>query len=181
MKTKQENPGFPHRKRAKFNADRCLSTSEHLRNHHTHTHAHIHTHTTYMTSSMVFDALLALVAMPMTDAMVVRAPARPITHAHAPAAAAETAGAAAHFSTAVERPARLADAAVPLLGHFHGVLCSGGRLRPLGGYATCLLDHATLLAKLKFTASMRSGIWSILLLWSKLQVPSLKPGSCLAR
>ena len=31
-----------------------------------------------LTSSMIFAALLALVAMPTTDAMVVRAPARPI-------------------------------------------------------------------------------------------------------
>ena len=38
-----------------------------------------------LTSSMIFAALLALAAMPTTDATVVRAPARPATHA--PAAA----------------------------------------------------------------------------------------------
>ena len=34
-----------------------------------------------LTSSMIFAALLALAAMPTTDATVVRAPARPITYA----------------------------------------------------------------------------------------------------
>ena len=34
-----------------------------------------------LTSSMIFAALLALAAMPTTDATVVRAPARPTTYA----------------------------------------------------------------------------------------------------